>query len=135
MKPFTYFSYKEFDSPDLPNSGKEFMSKNFIQKLDKIRQEVGFPMKVTSGFRTKFHNQRVGGVPDSAHTKGLAADISTPNGKGQREIIKAALKQGITRIGIANNFVHLDIDPDKRQNVVWGYGGAVPSFSEIQNWV
>ena len=135
MKPFTYFSYSEFDSPDLPGSGEEFMSKEFIQKLDKIRQDVGFPLKITSGFRTKFHNQKVGGVSNSAHLKGLAADISTPNGKGQREIIKAALKQGITRIGIAQNFVHLDIDLDKRQNITWGYGGSVPSFSEIQNWV
>ena len=135
MKPFTYFSYSEFDSPDLPGSGEEFMNKEFIQKLDKIRQDVGFPLKINSGVRTKFWNQKVGGVSNSAHLKGFAADISTPNGKGQKEIAVAALKQGITRIGFGNNFIHLDIDPDKRQNITWGYGGSVPSFTEVKNWV
>jgi len=133
MKPFTYFTYSEFDSPDQPGSGEQYMSKEFIRKLDKIRNEVGFPMKITSGYRSITHNAKVGGVPNSAHTKGLAADISTPNKKGQNAIIKAALKQGITRFGIAQNFVHLDIDPEKRQQITWGYGGSVPSFSELQN--
>ena len=135
MKPFTYFSYSEFDSPDLPGSGKEFMNKEFIQKLDKIREDVGFPLKITSGFRTKFHNQKVGGVKKSAHTKGLAADIATPSGKGQKEIVAAALKQGINRFGFGTNFIHLDVDTSKRPNVTWGYGNSVPSFSEIKNWV
>lgn len=32
-------------------------------------------IEVTSGYRCHEHNLRVGGVPDSYHTKGLAADV------------------------------------------------------------
>lgn len=32
-------------------------------------------IEVTSGYRCTVHNTRVGGVPDSYHTKGLAADV------------------------------------------------------------
>jgi len=135
MKPFKYFSYSEFDSPDLKGSGKN-MNKQFVQKLDKIRSDVGFPLKINSGFRTEAYNASLKkSVPNSAHLKGLAADIATPSGKGQKEIIVAALKQGINRIGIGKNFVHLDVDTSKRPNVTWGYGGDVPSFSEVKNWV
>lgn len=43
--------------------------------LDRVRDEFGMPVFVTSGFRSMAVNERVGGVPASAHRKGLAADI------------------------------------------------------------
>ena len=50
--------------------------------LDPIRQQWGRPLKVTSGFRSPAINFEVGGVEDSWHMDGCAADI-TANGRNE----------------------------------------------------
>ena len=75
---------------------------------------------VTSGYRCLKHNQEVGGVPDSAHTKGLAADISCKDGAYRLKLVLQALKSGIMRIGIGKTFVHIDIDHSKPDSI-WLY--------------
>jgi hypothetical protein len=129
--PFTYFSWSEFDSPDAKGSGQEMMDEAFIHKLDGIRAEAGFPFIITSGYRTPEHNAKVGGVANSSHIKGFAADIAAVTTSQKTAIAEAAIRHGVTRIGWGNSFIHLDIDPSKTQNVVWGYGNNPPTFSEI----
>ncbi|PWB33192.1 peptidase M15 [Pseudomonas sp. SDI] len=46
------------------------------QTLEQVRSIAGCPILISSGFRSLALNQKVGGSPSSAHTKGLAADIS-----------------------------------------------------------
>lgn len=48
--------------------------------LDKMRSAWGSGIRVSSGYRCKELNKAVGGVPDSLHQKGLAADIKPSNG-------------------------------------------------------
>lgn len=43
--------------------------------LDTIRTRFGSAILVSSGFRCTLLNQKVGGVSNSQHTKGLAADL------------------------------------------------------------
>ena len=43
--------------------------------LEQLRSQLGCPITVTSGYRSEFVNKSVGGVPNSDHVKGLAADI------------------------------------------------------------
>jgi zinc D-Ala-D-Ala carboxypeptidase len=43
--------------------------------LDPIRDHVGRPVRVTSGYRCAALNARIGGSPTSQHSKGEAADI------------------------------------------------------------
>ena len=43
--------------------------------LDKAREELAMPITVTSGYRSEAVNRRVGGVYNSQHTKGEAADF------------------------------------------------------------
>ena len=43
--------------------------------LDKIREKLGKPILVNSGFRCPVLNKAVGGVANSQHLKGLAADV------------------------------------------------------------
>ena len=43
--------------------------------LDRIREDYGKPITVNSGFRSRAVNEKVGGVKNSAHLEGLAADI------------------------------------------------------------
>ena len=118
----TYFTSSEFDSPDKPGSG-ELINPVLVQKLDSMRVIVGFPIIINSGVRTTEHNQLVGGVKYSAHTEPCycAVDIKVKNGTQRDKIIRAAMQVGITRIGIADSFVHLDIDESKPQHVIWTY--------------
>lgn len=43
--------------------------------LDGIREKLGKPILVNSGFRCPVLNKAVGGVANSQHLKGLAADV------------------------------------------------------------
>jgi uncharacterized protein YcbK (DUF882 family) len=87
----------------------------------------GGPIYVTSGYRTEFHNEKVGGVSGSSHLKGLAADVSDNihgvkmKSNNRYSMIKALLEVGFNRIGVGNGFIHVDIDKDKAQNVIWTY--------------
>ena len=51
--------------------------------LDGLREAWGSGIKVTSGYRCEKLNKAVGGVPDSLHMKGYAADIVPSNGRFQ----------------------------------------------------
>lgn len=130
--PFRYFTWSEFDSPDAPGSGERFMNPDFIRRLDRIRAAVGFPLLITSGYRTAAHNARVGGRANSAHLRGHAADIRALTDGQKRAIAQAAIAEGITRIGWGRTFIHLDVDPTLPQRVVWGYDGSTPpSFNSL----
>jgi len=48
------------------------------QKLEAIRELLGKPIVITSGFRTAEHNRSVGGAKFSQHLYGKAADIVVP---------------------------------------------------------
>ena len=115
-----HFKIEEFDSPDMPGSGQN-MDAQFLEKLDMLRGACGFPFKINSGYRSKLHNAKVGGKSGSSHTKGLAVDIHCTESSKRCKIVQHALNMGITRIGIANTFVHLDVDNDKVSNVIWTY--------------
>ena len=117
-----YFDISEFDSPDDTDSGDN-MDINFVRKLDEAREIAGIPFKVNSGYRTPFHNTKVGGVKDSSHIKipCCAVDIKAEDSRTRFLIISAAIQAGINRIGIGENFIHLDADITKSQDVTWHY--------------
>lgn len=88
--------------------------------LDLARGICGFPFKITSGYRPPEHNTAIGGVPDSAHTKGLAADLARPSeDEPLWRMIWALGLAGFNRIEIATRHVHVDIDHTKPQFVMW----------------
>jgi len=116
-----YFNYFEFDSPDIQGSG-QLMSKELLEILDEVREDYGKPMHITSGYRTEAHNKEVGGKKNSSHLKGLACDVACTTSRDRFELIRLFLEYGITRIGIADTFIHIDIDDeDKSPNVIWTY--------------
>lgn len=112
--PFKYFSYAEFDSPDLEGSGEK-MNFDFVNKLDKARDIAKIPFVINSGYRTLLHNKKVGGVENSSHTKGLAADIRTTNENEKKIIAKGLYEVGFIRLGFGQNFIHVDLDFSKPQ--------------------
>lgn len=118
--PLKHFKLSEFDSPDAPGSGSQMQPK-FLQLLDNARAIAGIAFKVNSGYRTKAHNAKIGGVDDSSHCTGWAADIAASSGTAKFQIVNACLKAGFTRIGIASGFIHVDCDPTKPDQVIWTY--------------
>ena len=119
-KDIKHFASVEFDDPTEKGSGAK-MNPEFLVLLDKLREKVGYPIHINSGFRTEAHNQKVGGKPGSAHTKGVAADISCPTSQSRYEVVKAAYELGFKRIGIGDTFVHIDLSFDLPQTVLWLY--------------
>jgi zinc D-Ala-D-Ala carboxypeptidase len=115
-----YFKLKEFDSRDKPGSG-QLMDPYFLQLLDKARTHAQIPFRISSGYRTKEHNKKVGGVPNSAHLKGLAADIVCNNSSDRYIILSALLHVGFHRIGVGDSFIHCDTSTEKPGFMVWTY--------------
>ena len=52
-----------------------FMRQVELKHLQRIRDHYGKPMKITSGLRCEYENRRSGGVSNSGHLKGYAADF------------------------------------------------------------
>ena len=115
-----YFKQSEFDSPDVIKSGGN-MDVDFIYRLDQAREIAGIPFVINSGYRTPAHNKEEGGVEDSSHLKGKAADIKATNSNQRALIVKSLIQVGFNRIGIDNGYVHVDNDLSKPENVFWLY--------------
>lgn len=53
--------------------------------------------------------------------KGIAIDLQAKYSRQRFLIIRGLIEAGFTRIGIGENFIHVDDDKDKDQRVVWHY--------------
>ena len=115
-----FFEYGECNSPDAPDSYEQ-MDVAFLNKLTKAREIASIGFKITSGYRTPDHNEKVGGVSNSSHTLGHAVDIYAPTSRQKYIIINALLQAGFNRIGVAKNFIHVDDDPSKNEDVIFTY--------------
>ncbi len=62
--------------------------------LDPLREVLGRPVTVNSGFRSPELNRIVGGVPDSQHVFGQAADLQCP-GLPVMDVFKAIVRLGL----------------------------------------
>lgn len=83
------------------------MDKRFLSQLEKLRKSVGLPLILNSTYRTPEYNEQVGGVKNSYHTKGVAADIHCTDGIVRSLIVKHALRLGLT-VGVYHTFIHVD---------------------------
>lgn len=120
-----HFTYTEFDSPDQVGSGKK-MHPDILEMLDQARDKYDKPIRITSGYRTKEYNESLSArgykaSPNSSHLKGLAADIACTSSVDRYHLINCLLDVGFKRIGIANTFIHVDIDTEKANEVIWTY--------------
>jgi len=117
-----HFEPEEFDSPDQEGSGFLKMQVPFVQKLDALREKVGFRLVVNSGFRSISYNARLrDSVDGSAHCLGCAVDLACRDSRTRFLVLKAALELGFQRMGIGPTFVHLDDDITRASEVVWLY--------------
>jgi uncharacterized protein YcbK (DUF882 family) len=113
-----YFKESEFKCH---HCGKVLLDDNLIPTLDAIREIYGKKMVVASGYRCPEYNETVGGVRESEHTEGKAADIVCANSLDRFALISACLSEGITRLGIGKTFIHIGISNNKPLRVIWLY--------------
>lgn len=86
------------------------IDKRLVDVLDRIRERLGVPITVNSGYRCPEHNAEVGGVSDSQHVLGTAADI-TYDGVDVDYLAEIAEECGADGIGkyYHQDFVHVDV--------------------------
>jgi uncharacterized protein YcbK (DUF882 family) len=108
MKYFNESEFKEFDK----------MDRALLIMLDNLREVYGYPIKLTSTYRSPEHPIEARKVKPGEHAYGAAVDIACVGGEATYKLVKAAIEVGFTRIGISrkNNFVHVGV----------GYEGAPP---------
>ena len=107
------FNLREFQCK---HCGQVKISSRLVAMLEALRQKLGVPFMITSGYRCDDHNMRVGGAINSYHVQGLACDIACPKGFTVEEFANICLKHGFTGVGAypAQNFVHVDVRPGKQ---------------------
>jgi uncharacterized protein YcbK (DUF882 family) len=99
------------------------VSAGLVVLLEKIRQDVGGPVRLTSGCRCEKHNRDVGGVDHSVHTLGEAADIQVEGGRYRFMVAQSAFSHDAEGVGIAKGFVHVDVHDgsSKPRPSSWSY--------------
>ena len=115
-----YFKEKEYRCKC--GCGLSNMNPILLAKLDIIREHLGKPMVINSGCRCEKHNKAVGGVATSLHVasadkEASAVDISCTDKKTRFDIIKLAIENGITGIGVHKSFVHLSYNMNTKEGV------------------
>ena len=96
------------------------MNVDFLAKLDEAREFANIPFIINSAYRSPSHPESIKN-PTSSHIKGLAVDIKAKDSITRFKVLDALIAVGFNRIGIAGTFIHVDLDLDKSQNVIWTY--------------
>lgn len=80
--------------PNVPGENeREALEVLTLALLDPLREIWGKPIYVNSGYRSPELNKAVGGVANSQHMKGQAADITTCNTASNRKLF-ALIRDG-----------------------------------------
>lgn len=96
-----------------------------MELLQGLREWWQAPLQITSGFRSRVHNESIGGVGRSQHMI-FATDVqpslesdhlaNIPESEQLAQAIigfsVAAEKVGFTGVGLYDSFVHLDLRPE-----------------------
>lgn len=115
-----YFSEVEFNRC-VPSCSMKDMDSSFLELLDRVRESCGIPLILNCAYRSKEWDISKGRNGNSSHCRGKAVDIRCNNSTTAFKIVKAAMDNGISRIGIGNGYVHIDNDESLPQNVIWNY--------------
>ena len=114
MKYFEKSEFNEFNK----------MDPKLLEMLDTLRENYGYPIKLTSTYRSPEHPIEAKKAKPGEHAHGAAVDIACVGGEATFKLVKAAIKTGFTRIGISrkNNFVHVGIGyPGAPETTIWTY--------------
>ena len=122
------FSLSEFKCRDGSNVPDELMEnvELLCENLQVLRDHLGKPIRVISGYRSPKYNRKIGGAKRSQHMLAKAADIKI-SGMTPAEVkaeIVALIKAGKMKsggVGLYRTFTHYDV---RGRNARW-YGKGV----------
>jgi uncharacterized protein YcbK (DUF882 family) len=83
------------------------ITRRLVTSLQKMRDKLGKPIRITSGIRCPVYNRYVRGARNSYHMLSRAVDIQCTSGLDRHVLCKVALSEGLS-IGISEKFLHLD---------------------------
>jgi len=120
-----HFELKEFACK---HCGQVKMDDGFLVLLDELRDRVGHPIVISSGYRCPEHNCAVSTTgPNGPHTTGHAADLAV-RGYVAKTVLRVASILPFTGIGVnqkgTSRFIHLDNLPEipgRPRPWVWSY--------------
>lgn len=111
-----YFKESEFVMGS-KNVYKE-MNPILLHHLEIIRGLLKVPLTITSSYRGKIYNRKVGGSESSQHLLGNAVDIKKDfTGLKLRRMVLYCLNNDLS-IGISGKFIHIDC---RENSTMWGY--------------
>lgn len=110
------FKLKEFDCNDGTPVPPMYYGNVYtlMQNLQVLRNEIGLPIVVNSGYRTPSHNAKISGAENSQHKYAKAGDIRVA-GMTPRQVynkIESLIASGKMRnggLGLYGTFVHYDV--------------------------
>jgi uncharacterized protein YcbK (DUF882 family) len=112
-----YFNKSEFSNFDM-------MDEKLLSMLDEMREIYGYPIKITSSYRSPEHPIEAAKKQPGEHSYGAAVDIVSDSGGKTFRLVKAAIEVGFTRIGVSRKkgFIHLGIGyPNAPEKTIWTY--------------
>lgn len=112
--PEGYWRWENFTPKEIAcrGTGKLLVNEDALDKLQALRDKVGKPFHVNSGYRSPEHNSAVGGAPNSKHMEGIAFDISLSN-LDRQILYQEAMTHGFNGIGQYPSFMHIDTRQNK----------------------
>lgn len=106
----THFDKSEFACHHCGHCTK--INPRLLELLEQLRADIGnVPIHINSGYRCPTHNANVGGVPNSQHVLGTAADLAVPSTMALDEFVEHVKQLPFDWVGIYpySYFVHVDV--------------------------
>ena len=114
--PKSVWHYRYFQPSEIAckGTGQLYINAEAISGLDRLRSLLGRPIKLSSAFRSVYHNSKIGGSPRSSHTmhgsNGPSAFDIVLAGQDKEIIRKAAEQCGFKGFGMRyQTFIHIDM--------------------------
>lgn len=113
---FSLWEFRSRDGAEMPEAVAYKVLKT-AEMLESIRAAVAaaaeceLPIDVLSGYRSPKHNADVGGVPNSYHLRGMAADIAVRDMRpvAVQNLCLTLQKRGVVGgVGVYDGFTHVD---------------------------
>ena len=96
--------------------------------LEKVRELLGHPMHISSGYRSLKVNSAIGSKPTSAHVKGFAADFTCPGFGSVSDVCHAIMDSTIDYDQVISEYgawIHISFDPQmRRMNLTIDHAGT-----------
>jgi zinc D-Ala-D-Ala carboxypeptidase len=118
------FKLEEFSCK---HCGKNEINHKLIDKLQLLRDDLGFPLVISSGYRCSEHPIEAKKSKPGTHAEGIAVDIAVSHEKAL-EVLYKGIAHGFKGIGVNQKgngrFIHLDIgemEDGRPRPHLWSY--------------